>query len=151
MVNELNLVNLKANSAGVTMTGESRGQHLQVEIAHWPSLGRDTRSRAGDTWANLSVSLMTVPSLFMVSVTIGTLSSTVQVPGLGSYHAYFSLLLRVGGNAYLSSRFLYLLTSCWVQLLTPFVTWFYPESSLHSPCLSRLQFFLLVNWYDWIL
>lgn len=34
MVNELNLVNLKADSAGVTMTGESRGQHLQVEIAH---------------------------------------------------------------------------------------------------------------------
>ena len=62
MVNELNLVNLKADPPGVTMTGESRGQHLQVEIAHWPSLGRDTRSRAGDMWANLSVSLMTVPS-----------------------------------------------------------------------------------------
>ena len=28
MMTDLNLVNLKADSAGVTMTGESRGQHL---------------------------------------------------------------------------------------------------------------------------
>lgn len=88
MMNDLNLVNLKADSAGVTKIGESGGQHQQVEITHWPeSSGRDARSRAGDMSANSPVSLMTVPSPFIVRIATGTLSCAVYSPVFCSYRS----------------------------------------------------------------
>lgn len=109
-MSDLNLVNLVADPTGVTMTRGSRGQYLKPEIVHWPkSLGRVTRSRAGDMQAKLLVSPMDVPSSFHSHCHNSGFILCSPCPWFSSYHTYYCFLLCKDRNLHLSPRFLCLL------------------------------------------
>ena len=113
MMNDLTVVNLQAASAGVTMIGGGREQHLQAEVVHWPeSWGGGAGHRAGDT-AGTPASVPKGRAQFRSS------SVRQQGPRLCRPRPQLQLLLCllqlpacVPGNVHLSSRSLYPLTSC---------------------------------------
>lgn len=72
MIGDLSLVNLSADPAGAPMAREQRTTSAGWDCSLARKFGQDTRSRAGDRQANLSMSLLGSQAPLMVTVTTGT-------------------------------------------------------------------------------
>lgn len=72
MIGDLSLVNLNADPAGAPMAREQRTTSAGWDCSLARKFGQDTRSRAGDMQANLSMPLMGSQAPFIVHVATGT-------------------------------------------------------------------------------